>query len=173
MPGDGSSLLKSWLSFFQFVQDFWLGRKERRMTQQFLETHGFDAGKMQNVIILLCFVFFFPGYLIVYLKNGTSNLQSNEHTTVYIKNPTWGVFPRYVFGSHLNVLRFTKLADCGSIQAILQRTYDRDTLVDKELQHFLSNQVPVAIHLLDVQQYWTKSRWEETKSHSARRRKSH
>lgn len=28
------------------------------------------------------------GYLIVYLKNGTSNLQPNEHTTVYIKSPT-------------------------------------------------------------------------------------
>ena len=119
MPGDGSSLFKSWLSLFQFVHHFWLARKERRITQPFLEKHGFDAGKMQNVIILLCCVWLFSGYLIVYLKNGTSNLQPNEHTTVYIKSPTWAVFPRYVFGSHLNVLRFTKLADCVSVQAIL------------------------------------------------------
>ena len=59
VPGDGSSLFKSWLSLFQFVHHFWLARKEKRITQQFLEMHGFDAGKMQNVIILLCFVCFF------------------------------------------------------------------------------------------------------------------
>lgn len=58
VPRDGSSLLKSWLSLFQFVHHFWLARKERRITQQFLEMHGFDAGKMQNVIIL-CFVCLF------------------------------------------------------------------------------------------------------------------